>query len=269
MFDENLWGTFGTVHLALLALAVILTVATYFILRNASKRIQILALFTLSLFAAGTVLYNTATAGTYEDVLRNLPLDWWALATLILPFAVLFRGKYTCNILLLWSLGSLWRLIFNLDVTGVEYFTAENILAYVVDVICAGTSILIFELRLEKRNPKTLKRTLWVSIFTYTIVYLTNSAIHHFAGFKVNYMSSVMPTNEFLAFIYQLVPAQYFYVLFVIPFVVFYMFWWYLPEMLEQRRENKNLRAKLKAVNKYYRKYRREYIDEIIDEKKY
>jgi hypothetical protein len=82
-------------------------------------------------------------------------------------------------------------------------------------------------------------------------------------------MSSVQPTNEFLGLMYQIIPCQYFYVLLTIPFIVMYMFWWYLPEVLEQRRKNKELRAKLKMVNKYYRKYKREYIDEIIDEKRY
>jgi uncharacterized membrane protein YwaF len=268
-FKEQLWGQFGIVHFTLLAFAVIITVALYFALRNSSKRTQILTLFGLSLMGTFAVIYNMLNTNTVEALLRRLPLEWWSIAVVLLPLAILSRSNRLSNFILLWSLGSLWRLVFNADITGPEFFTVPNMVAYFTDTLCAGISILSFELGIVKRDPKSIKRTMGVSVVVYSMVYLANSAIHHFAGVKVNYMASVQPTNELLGFLYQLIPYQYFYGLLVFPLVLIYMFWWYLPEILEQRRENKTLRAKLKTINKYYREYKKEYIDEILEEKKY
>jgi hypothetical protein len=53
----------------------------------------------------------------------------------------------------------------------------------------------------------------------------------------------------------------------LIPAAIVYLFWWYLPEILDHRRKTKRLKQKLKVIDRYYDEYEDEYIDEIIEEK--
>ena len=96
-----IWGTFTKEHLVSLALATLVNVLIYLILSRNTRSKQIIALFLFSLFGAGVVIYNVvANSG---DIWRNLPLSFMAFNMLLLPFAVLFRERQLCNLLLIWS----------------------------------------------------------------------------------------------------------------------------------------------------------------------
>ena len=102
---------------------------------------------------------------------------------------------------------------------------------------------------------------MFISVVVYFAVCITNIIMN------TNYMSSAYPTNNFLGFIYSFFYVPHWYMLLVIPFVLFYLFWWYIPEILDDVRKKKGLKYKLKAVEEYYDEYEEEYIEEIIDEK--
>lgn len=258
LFGEKLWGTFGTAHIIAIIVALAFTLFIYFTSKNKSKRLQILILFFLSFLGLLSLAYNIITTNNIKEA---LPLNWWAINAILLPLAILFRGKRLCNLLLLWSASSLIRLAF-LDITGPEWFNAANILAFITDVIGAGFVILLFELDLVKRDHKLLKSTLIISTFTYFCVCITNIIL------ETNYMLSVQPVNnELLSFLYSMFSVEHWYMILIIPFAALYMFYWYLPEILDERRKTKNLRRKLKDLDRYYEEYEEEYIEEIIEEK--
>jgi hypothetical protein len=145
MFGENMWGMFGTMHAILAIAALLFNVLIYFILRKQSKRNQIITLFLLSLLGLISLVYNFVSA---EKIHEALPLNWWSISALLLPIAILTRGKRTTNILLLWSLSSIIRIAFK-NVSSAEWFNLTNSLEFITDVIVAGFPILIFELDLD------------------------------------------------------------------------------------------------------------------------
>ena len=257
MFGENMWGMFGTMHAILAIAALLFNVLIYFILRKQSKRKQIITLFLLSLLGLISLVYNFVSA---EKIHEALPLNWWSISALLLPIAILTRGKRTTNILLLWSLSSIIRIAFK-NVSSAEWFNLTNSLEFITDVIVAGFPILIFELDLAKRNQKTVKFTMFISTAVYFATCITNIILN------TNYMSSAYPTNDFLRFIYSIFYVPHWYMLLIIPFLLLYLFWWYIPEILDERRKNRGLKYKLEALDEYYEEYEEEFIEEIIDKK--
>ena len=257
MFGENMWGMFGTVHAISIIIALLFNIILYIILRKQNKKKQIITLFLLSLLGIVSLVYNLVSA---ENMIEALPLNWWSLAALLIPIAILTRGKFSTNILLLWSLSSIIRILFK-DIPNAEWFNITNSLEFVTDVIVAGFPILVFELDLAKRNQKTIKFSIFISSLVYFFMCITNIVL------ETNYMSSAAPTNGFLEFIYSIFYVPHWYMIFTIPFLLFYLFWWYLPEILDDRRKNRALKHKLKAVDEYYEEYEEEYIEEIIEEK--
>ena len=258
MFGENLWGTFGTAHIIAVALALLSVLFLYFAIRKKSKSNQIVVLFLLSFIALISPIYNLFTT---DVIYEALPLNWWSINVILLPLAILFRGKRLCNLLLLWSLSSFIRVGF-LNISGPEWFNATNILAFVTDVIGVGFVILLFELNLVKRDQKLLKSTLFISSVVYLGVCITNIIL------GTNYMLSVQPVNNaLLAFLYSMFSVEHWYMILALPFAALYMAFWYLPEYLDERKKNKNLRRKLKDLDEYFEEYEEEYIEEIIEEK--
>ena len=263
------WGSFGKVHLITLALAVAINIIIYFILRRKTRSIQILSLFTLSLFGAGYVVYGLISSGA--DIFKNLPLSFWAMSTLILPFAVLTRGKRICNLLLIWSASSIIALVFNTAMADTKVFSVEFIAYFIMHVLSAGIPILLFELKLVHRYTKIAKSIILLTIFVFTVVHILNLVINSMNGWAVsdgvNYMSTLAPTSEILNFFYAIIPSPYWYMILALPLLFGYIVYWYLPEILDARRRRKPLREKLKDIDEYYEEYEEEYIDEIIDEK--
>ena len=263
------WGSFGTVHLVTLALAVLINVAIYFLLMRTTRAKRLVILFILSLFGAGMVVVNVMNNSS--DILRNLPLSFWALNALLLPIAVFLHSKRICNLLLIWSVASILALVLNSDMKNVEVFSVEFLVYYTMHVLGAGIPILIFETGIVKRDPRTVKSSLTLTIITFVAVHLTNIFINISNDWSVsegvNYMSSLAPTSTILNFFYALIPSAFWYMIFVLPLILLYMLYWYLPEILEERKMKSSLREKLEDIDEYYEEYEEEYIDDMIDKK--
>lgn len=254
-----LWGTFTNIHIGTLAFALIFIVILFNVLVDKSRKTQILTLFVISLAVAGLVIYNSITS---DDVINNLPLSLWSMSAILLPYAVLRRGKAICNLLLLWPIESLLLLVFNYDMAEIEVVSSEFIIYFFTHVLIFAIPLLLFWLRLVKREYKYMKISLIFTAIVYTGVHFFNIA------FGTNYLYSVSPeSNEIFAFLRTIFPFTYWYMYLIIPAFMLYLSWWYLPEMLDHRRKTKGLRRKLKAIEEYYDEYEEEYIDEIIEEK--
>ena len=116
-----LWGSFGVVHMASLALGAALIVGLYFLLRCFSPKVQTVVLGILSFSGIAAVIFNLVTWGSpYE----YLPLHLCSLNALVLPFAVFFRNKTASNLLLLWSLGAIMALVVNTAQANFEICSA-------------------------------------------------------------------------------------------------------------------------------------------------
>ena len=253
------WGTFTNIHIGTLVFALVFIVILFNVLVDKSRKTQILSLFIISLVVAGLVIYNTVTS---DDIINNLPISLWSMSALLLPFAVLTRRKWCCNLLLLWPLESLLLLIFNQDMADIEVVSSEFLIYFFTHVLVFSIPLLLFWLKLVKREYKYLKRSLIFTALAYTGVHFFNIAL------GTNYLYSVSPeSNEIFAFFRTIFPFTYWYMYLIIPVFVLYLSWWYLPEMLDYRRKTKGLRRKLKAIEEYYDEYEEEYIEEIIEEK--
>ncbi len=263
------WGSFTTVHLSTLAFAIVFNIVIYLILKRMSRSKQIIALFALSLVSVGIVVGGMIA--NKDDILRNLPLSFAAISILLLPLAIITRGKKLCNRVLLWSAGSILALVFNSSMENVELMSAEFITYFSMHLFGAGIPILLFELNLVKRNTKTIKSTAVITILIYTAVHVANLVINSTNGWSaaegVNYMATLYPNTEFLNFLYAIIPAPYWYMVLTLPALVLYVLYWYLPEILDQRRRRKPLRKKLDDIDEYYEEYEEEYIEEIINKR--
>ena len=250
-----IWGTFSDTHIATLIFALVFVFILYRILVNHSRKFQILSLFVLSLALAVIVVYDAMTS-------KYLPLHWWSLSALILPYAVLTRGQSSCNLLLLWPVQSLIFLVFNYDKADMNVLSTQFALYWLTHVLIFSIPLILFWLKLVKRDYKYIRRSIVLSILTYTAVHFINIA------FGTNYLYSTGPdSNSVLVFIRTIFPLDYWYMYALIPAAFIYLFWWYLPEILDHRRKTKRLKQKLKVIDRYYDEYEDEYIDEIIEEK--
>lgn len=254
-----LWGTFSTVHISTLVFALIFIVIMFNILVDKSRKAQILSLFLISLVLSGLVIYNAITSENIQD---DLPLNLWSLSALLLPYAVLTRQKWCCNLLILWPIQSLISLIFNYDKADMNVISSEFIVYFFTHVLVFSIPLLLFWLKLVNRDHKYIKFSLIFTALTYTGVHFANIAL------GTNYLYSMSPVgNELFAFFRTIFPFDYWYMYLAIPILYVYLVWWYLPEMLDYRRKRKRLKQKLRYIDKYYEEYEDEYIDEIIEEK--
>lgn len=270
MFDL-VWGSFGKLHIATLILAVLINVAIFLVLRKLSRKKQILILFILSLSGIAAIIYNLLA---WNSPFEYLPLHLCSLNAMLLPFAVLFRKKWSCNLLLLWSLGSYVALVLNMSMAEAKIFSWPFFFYYFPHVLEAGIPLMLFGLKLVEKDFRTIKSTVVITFSVYTVIHFINVAINsaNILGpngdvIKVNYMFSITPDNPLLNFFYLIIPSSYWYMFLVIPIIIIYLGWWYLPELLDYRRKTKSLRRKLKAIDEYYDEYEEEYIEEIIEEK--
>ncbi len=236
------WGFFSKTHIATLIFAVLINVIIFFILKKASRKAQIITLFVLSFSGISAIIYNLLAWGS---PFQYLPLHLCSLNAMLLPFAVILRKKWCCNLLLLWSLGSYVALILNTSMMDATLVSWPFFFYYFPHVLEAGIPILLFALGLAERDYKTIKSTLAITFISYTVIHFVNVAINSAeltnpAGeiIKVNYMFSVEANNPLLQIFYLIIPYDYWYMYLAIPIIVLYLGCWYLPE----------IRAKLKAL---------------------
>ena len=266
MFDWT-WGTFGATHIASLVFAVLINIVLYLVLRKQTRKIQILVLFILSFSGISAIIYNLLA---WNSPFEYLPLHLCSLNAMLLPFAVLTRKKWCCNLLLLWSLGSYVALILNMSMTNAQLFSWPFFFYYFPHVLEAGIPIILFALKLVERDPKTIKSTLAITFTVYTIIHFINVAINS-AGIigpngdviQVNYMFSITPTNPLLNLFWMIIPHSYWYMFLAIPVIIIYLGWWYLPELLDLNKKKQLQKKRAQSPNGHFEE-EEEYVGDIL-----
>ena len=237
------WGSFGATHIATLVFAVLMIVALYFVLKKLNQKTQIIILTILSFSGISAIIYNLVT---WNSPWEYLPLHLCSLNAMLLPFAVVFRKKWACNLLLLWSLGSYVALILNMNMAEASLTDWPFFFYYFPHVLESGIPILLFALKLVEKDYKTIKSTLAITFSVYTVIHFINVAINsaNIVGpsgsiIQVNYMFSVTPNNPVLNLFYSIIPRPYWYMYLAIPVIIIYLCIWYMPQIISTFKNKK------------------------------
>lgn len=235
------WGFFSTAHILSLVLAVGIIVALYFLLRKATSAVKIAVLGILSFAGIGAIIYNLII---WDSPLEYLPLHLCSLNAMVLPFAVFSKNKTLNNLLLLWSLGAMVALIVNTAVSEAKILSWTFVFYYFPHVLEFGIPILMFRLKLVKKDVKCIATTLGITMAAYTIIHFINLWINSYAVansildwagnvIKVNYMYSIYPENPLLALFYQIIPHEYWYMYLVVVVIAVYLVCVYLRGIIQ------------------------------------
>jgi len=242
-----LWGSFGIVHIITLLISAAIIVGLYFILKNRSDKTKTIVLFILSFSGISAIIFNLVT---WNSPIEYLPFHMCSITAMLLPFAVLTKNKIINNLLLLWSLGALIALVLNQAQANYEIFSWTFVFYYFPHTLEVGIPILMFVLKLVKKDVRCIGSTLALTLFLYTDVHLINVCLNNYATaanivdwagnlVKLNYMYSIDPTNPVLQLMYNLVPFPYWYMLVATPFILLYLGIVYLPEIIRAIKSKK------------------------------
>lgn len=242
-----LWGSFGIVHIITLLISAAIILGLYFILKNRSDKTKTIVLFILSFSGISAIIFNLVT---WNSPIEYLPFHMCSITAMLLPFAVLTKNKIINNLLLLWSLGALIALVLNQAQANYEIFSWTFVFYYFPHTLEVGIPILMFVLKLVKKDVRCIGSTLALTLFLYTDVHLINVCLNNYATaanivdwagnlVKLNYMYSIDPTNPVLQMMYNLVPFPYWYMLVATPFILLYLGIVYLPEIIKAIKSKK------------------------------
>jgi uncharacterized membrane protein YwaF len=245
-FDMT-WGSFGAVHLGSLAVAAVLLVALYFILKQTSAKVQTIVLGILSFSGIAAIIFNLVM---WESPLEYLPLHLCSLNALVLPVAVLTRSKTLNNLLLVWSLGALAALVVNTAQADFVLFSDVFCFYFFPHVLEFGIPILMFCLGLTRKDIRCIGSTLGITVVVYTLIHLFNvwlngycqaNQILDYAGnvIQVNYMYSISPANPVLQLFWNWLPQPYWYMFFIFPIVGIYLLGIYARQLKDLLKKKK------------------------------
>lgn len=235
------WGFLSSAHIISLILAVGIITLLYFILKNKSDRVKTIVLGILSFSGIAAIIYNLVA---WNSPLEYLPLHLCSLNAMVLPFAVFTRKKVLNNLLLLWSIGALFALIINVSVSEAEILSWTFVFYYFPHVFELGIPILMFLLKLAKKDVKCIISTVVITMTVYTLIHFVNLWINSYAiknnivdlagnVIKVNYMYSIYPDNPLLNLLYSIIPYQYWYMYLTMVVIVIYLEIVYLKDILK------------------------------------
>lgn len=239
-----IWGSFSTAHIVSLIIAVGIITGLYFLLKKAKKAIQIAVLGILSFAGIGAIIFNLVT---WNSPLEYLPFHLCSLNAMVLPFAVFSRNKILNNLLLLWSLGALIAIFINNSVAEVEILSWTFVFYYFPHVLEFGIPVLMFLLKLVKKDVKCIATTLGITMASYTVIHFINLWVNSYAAannimdwagnvIKVNYMYSLGPDGlPILTQLYQLFPCDYWYMYLVAVVIAVYLVLVYLPQITKRK----------------------------------
>lgn len=241
------WGAFGPVHLASLAIAALMLVGLYFILKNKSIKMQTAVLGVLSFSGIAAIIFNLVTWGS---PLEYLPFHLCSLNALVLPVAVLTRNKTLSNLLLVWSLGALAALVVNTAQADYELLSATFGFYYFPHVLEFGIPILLFKLGMVEKDAKCIFSTIAITMAVYTGVHFINLGVNaycvannilDYAGnvIQVNYMYSLVPEIPLLGAFWSVIPHPYWYMFMIVPIVAVYLLLVYAPQLIAAIKKKK------------------------------
>lgn len=235
-----LWGNFGPVHFATLALAALMIVGLELLLKKASRTVQITVLGVLSFSGIAAIIFNLVA---WDTPLQYLPLHLCSLNAMLLPVVVFTRNKTMGNLLLVWCLGALAALVLNYEMVSVEVCSWTFFFYYFPHVMEFGIPILLLRLGLVKKDFRCIGSTLAISAAIYTAVHFVNLAINHYTDTWVNYMFSIQPNNPLSELFFRVIPYEYWYMYLIFPILAVYLVIVYLPEILAFVRKKQAVKA--------------------------
>ena len=235
------WGFFSTAHMVSLVLAVGIIAALFFLLRKAKDAVRVAILGLLSFAGIGAIIFNLVT---WNSPLEYLPFHLCSLNAMVLPVAVFSRNKVLNNLLLLWSLGALIALVLNNAVAEAEIRSWTFVFYYFPHVLEFGIPVLMFLLKLVKKDVKCIATTLGITMVAYTGIHFINLWINAYTAannivdlagnvIKVNYMYSIYPDNPVLTLFYQVIPHAYWYMYLAVAVITVYLVCIYLPDIIK------------------------------------
>ena len=242
-----LWGSFGIVHIVSLVISVAIIVGLYFLLKRCSSRVQTLVLGILSFSGIGAIIFNLVT---WNSPLEYLPLHLCSLNALVLPIAVFTKNKTLNNLLLFWALGALLALVINTAQAHYELFSWTFVFYYFPHTFELGIPILMFLLKLVKKDVKCIVSTIVITLVAYTIIHFINVGLNAYClenGImnpsgeivQVNYMYSITPANPVLQLFYNIVPYPFWYMLLSVPVIVVYLGGVYCVDIVKALKKKK------------------------------
>ena len=235
------WGFMSTAHIVSLIVAAVIVFLFSLIVYKLNRKAQNIVLFIFSLSGIATITFNLLKWGS---PLEYLPLHLCSLNAMVLPFAVFTRKKVLNNLLLLWSIGALFALIINVSVSEAEILSWTFVFYYFPHVFELGIPILMFLLKLAKKDVKCIISTVVITMTVYTLIHFVNLWINSYAiknnivdlagnVIKVNYMYSIYPDNPLLNLFYSIIPYQYWYMYLTMVVIVIYFGIVYLKDILK------------------------------------
>lgn len=235
------WGFFSVTHIVTLFLAIGINVGLYFILKNVSDKTKTIVLGILSFAGIGAIIFNLVVWGS---PLEYLPLHLCSLNAMVLPIAVFTKNKVLNNLLLLWSIGALFALIVNTANAETELLSWTFVFYYFPHVLELGIPILMFLLKLVKKDLKCIGSTIGITLVSYTLIHFINVWINNYAIknsivdwagniIRVNYMYSIYPENPLLDIFYGIIPHQYWYMYLTIAVISIYLVLVYLNDIIK------------------------------------
>ena len=238
------WGSFGSVHMATLALAVLMIALLYLVLKNKSQKVQTAVLFVLSFAGNAATVYNLLA---WNSPLEYLPLHLCAINGLLLPIAVWTRNQKLCNLLLLWSLGAFVALVANGTMAEAEITDLPFLFYYFAHVSELGVPILLFSLGHARKDPKCIGSTMSITWGAYTAIYGINKLINFLCTayhvtrpdgslIQVNYMYSMGPIDPLSGALWKILPCEYWYMLLALPIIAVYLCALYAPQLARSRK---------------------------------
>lgn len=236
------WGTF---HIITLICPIVLILLLYFILKNKELKVKKIFLFTFSLIGVVCMLIDMFYR--IELIWYNLPFHLCTLTGIIIPIVILTQNKYLGNLILLWSLGALGALIFNLSETDLYTYNLDLWLYFLPHLIEVSLPITLILLKMIKFDFKTIPSTLLITFIAYTFAHILNYTYNTYSTNEIGILSNFMfsythENNPFLLILYSLCPYRYFYMLLLFPFILLFLILLYLPQII------KNIKFKKKII---------------------
>lgn len=235
------WGFFSAAHIISMIVAVLIALGLYFVLKNKTEKVKILVLGILSFSGCVAIIYNLIK---WESPLEYLPFHLCSLNAIALPIAVFSKNKILNNLLLLWAIGALCAIVINSAQAEYEIFSFTFIIYYFPHVLEFIIPVLMFALKIVKKDFRCIISTMLITFVAYTIIHFINVGLNNYFVsnnildnsnnlIQVNYMFSILPENPVLDIFYKIIPHSYWYMLLAVPVVIIYLLVIYLRQIKE------------------------------------
>ena len=228
------WGSFSTCHIVTLLISFLAVPLTlFFTLKNKTEKTQRIVLFLCSLWGPISVCYSFFVWGSQSSYLEYLPLHMCDISALLIPVLILTKNRVLGNMLPLYSLGSLFALVFNTFQADYRIFSPVFACYYLAHTFELSIPLLLIKFGIVKTHPKYILPSVGVTFGIYTLAHFVNLAVNYYFWAygvtniygeplvrTIGYMFTTGPAgNPALQFFWNLLPYEYFYLLTAFPII--------------------------------------------------